>query len=573
MVSGIVYLVGAGPGDPGLLTVRGQAALGRAEVLVYDRLVAPELLELAPAEAERVYVGKAPGRHTLRQEEINALLVERARAGRVVVRLKGGDPFVFGRGGEEAAALAAVGIPFEVVPGITAAVAVAAYAGIPVTHRAVASSFAVATGQEGEARGPQRLAYDRLAGAADTLVLLMGVERLPTIVAELLAAGRPPETPVAVIEAGTLPEQRTVVGTLADVVERVQAAALRPPAVTVVGAVVGLREQLRWFDRRPLFGRRVLVTRTRAQASTLVERLRALGARPVELPTIAIRPPESYAALDAALRELPRVGGERWVLFTSANGVEAVFARLEALGLDARVFGGARLGAIGPATAAALRRGGLRADYAPGEAISSAILADFQARDLHDAWVLLPRADIAPPDLAEGLAARGATVRNVVAYRTVAADGLGSDARRLLADGAVDTACFTSSSTVRNLVAALDGDAALLAPLTVACIGPTTAATARELGVRVDIVASEHTVDGLVEALVAFAEEARRAAAGAVGDAAPAPTATRTVPPSSPAGVRLAPPTPPADARTAPPGPAASAPTGPTFSRAEGDRR
>src|SRR5215213_2231175 len=294
----IVYLVGAGPGDPGLLTVRGQQVLARADVLVYDRLVAPELVEMAPPDAERVYVGKAPGQHTLRQEEINALLVERARAGRIVVRLKGGDPFIFGRGGEEAATLAAAGLPFEVVPGVTAAVSVAAYAGIPITHRAVASSFAVATGQEGEARGPQHLAYDRLAGAADTLVFLMGVERLPAIVADLLAAGRPPETPVAVIQAGTLPEQRTVVATLADVVERVQAAGLRPPAVTVVGEVVGLREQLRWFDTRPLFGRRVLVTRTRAQASTLVARLRDLGARPVELPTIAIRPPDNYVALD-----------------------------------------------------------------------------------------------------------------------------------------------------------------------------------------------------------------------------------------------------------------------------------
>jgi len=375
----------------------------------------------------------------------------------------------------------------------------------------------VATGQEGEARGSQVLAYDRLAAAADTLVFLMGVERLPAIVDELLAGGRRPATPVAVIQAGTLPEQRTVVATLADVVERVRASGLRPPAVTIVGDVVRLRDDLRWYDTRPLFGRRVLVTRTREQASALVERLREQGARAVELPTIAIQPPESYAPLDAALRELaghpagptsagPTAAGpgaaERWVIFTSANAVEAVFGRLDALGLDVRAFGGVRLGAIGPATAAALRRGGLRADYAPAEAISTAILSDFSDRDLRGAWILLPRADIAPPDLAEGLAARGATVRNVVAYRTVPAPGLGAEARRLLEAAEVDTACFTSSSTVRNLVDALDGDVAPLAGLTIACIGPSTAATARELGLHVDVVAREHTVDGLVAALV-----------------------------------------------------------------------
>ncbi len=539
MDGGKVYLVGAGPGDPGLLTVRGREVLARAEVLVYDRLAAPEIVALAPLSAERVYVGKAPGRHTLRQPEINALLVDRARAGKQVVRLKGGDPFVFGRGGEEAEALATAGLPFEVVPGISAALAVAAYAGIPVTHRAVASSFAVATGQEGEARGTQTLAYDRLAGAADTLIFLMGVERLPAIVAGLLAGGRDPATPVAVIAAGTLPEQRTLVATLADVVDRVEAAGLRPPAVTVVGEVVRLRERLRWFDRRPLFGRRVLVTRTREQASTLVALLRAAGARPIELPTIAIRPPDSFADLDAALLALadstspaplpqrpggepasadssppflPRDGGpgglDPWVIFTSANGVEAVFARLEALGLDARVFGGVRLGAIGPATAAALRQHGLRADYAPTEALASAILADFQGRDLRGVRVLLPRADIAPPALADGLAALGADVESVVAYRTVPAEGLAAEARRVLADGAVDTACFTSSSTVRNLVDALDGDTSLLAPLTVACIGPVTAATARELGLHVDIVAREHTVEGLVAALCQAARAA-----------------------------------------------------------------
>lgn len=511
---GKVYLVGAGPGDPGLLTVRGREVLAHAEVLVYDRLVAPELVALAPPEAERIYAGKAPGQHTLSQAEINALLVARARAGRRVVRLKGGDPFVFGRGGEEAEALAAAGVPFEIVPGVTSAVAVPAYAGIPLTHRALASSFVVATGQEGEARGPQPLAHERLADAADTLVFLMGVERLPAIVTALLAAGRAPSTPVAVIQAGTLPEQRTVVGTLADIVDRVRAAGLGPPAVTVVGEVVRLREQLRWFDTRPLFGRRVLVTRTREQASTLVELLRAAGARPIECPTIAIAPPPSYAALDAALRELAAVERPAWVIFTSANAVAAVGARLAALGLDARVFGRAQLAAIGPATAEALRQLGLRADYAPGEALTEAILADFRTRDLRGVYVFLPRADIAPPTLAEGLAALGAVVRSVVAYCTRVPEGLAATARRLLAEEAIDIVCFTSSSTVRNLVAALDGDVTPLAAPTIACIGPVTAATAAQLGLRVDVVAREHTIPGLVAAVIEHVQATARPAGG-----------------------------------------------------------
>ncbi|HLI27052.1 MAG TPA: uroporphyrinogen-III C-methyltransferase [Chloroflexota bacterium] len=523
--AGTVYLVGAGPGDPGLITARGREVLARAEVLVYDRLVAPELVALAPDACERVYVGKQPGRHTLTQAEINALLIERARAGRRVVRLKGGDPFVFGRGGEEAEALHAAGVPFEVVPGVTSAVAVPAYAGIPVTHRGHASSFAVITGQEGEARGEQPLEFARLAAAADTLVFLMGVERLPEIVAALQAGGRPPDMPTAVIAQGTLPEQRTVVGTLADIVERVRAAGIAPPAVTVVGEVVALRERLRWFDRRPLFGRRVLVTRTREQASQLVALLRAAGARPVELPTIAIRPPERYDELDTALGELAARAGRQpcWVLFTSANAVAAVRQRLAALGRDARLFAGATLGAIGPATAAALEALGLRPDYVPPTYTSAAILADLRDRLPRGAWVLLPRADIAPPGLAEGLAALGAEVRSVVAYRTVAPPELAEHARALLAAGAVDTACFTSSSTVRNLVAALGGDPTPLARLTIACIGPETAAAAAALGVRVDVVAREHTVPGLVAALVEHVARSDAAASAAAREKGGAP--------------------------------------------------
>ena len=353
-VSGFVSLIGAGPGDPGLLTLRGAEALASADVVVYDYLANPALLGHAPPHAERIYVGKQSGRHTLSQDEITRLLVERAQAGQRVARLKGGDPFVFGRGGEEALGLVEAGISFEVVPGISSAVAAPAYAGIPVTHRGLASSFAVATGHEDPSKEESALDWSRLATGVDTLVFLMGVGNLSKIVDELVAHGRPVSTPVALIRWGTMPDQQIVSGTLANITERVRAAGLKPPAVTIIGSVAELRESLHWFEDRPLHDQRVLVTRTRKQASALSARLRALGAETFELATIEIAPPKKWALLDGAIAEL---GTYDWIVFTSINGVATFWERLELAGLDARALHGVQLAAIGPATAGELETG------------------------------------------------------------------------------------------------------------------------------------------------------------------------------------------------------------------------
>lgn len=497
--AGIVYLVGGGPGDPGLITVHGLDRIRRANVLVYDRLVAETLLAEAHPDCERVYVGKQASRHALRQEEINELLVARCRAGQVVTRLKGGDPFVFGRGGEEAAALAAAGLPFEVVPGVTSAVAAPAYAGIPVTHRALTSSVHIITGHEDPTKVESRLRWEHIAPGDDTLVFLMGVERLDAIANQLVAHGRPATTPVAVVQWGTWPRQRTVTGSLADIAARVAAAGLEAPAVTVVGEVVRLRESLAWFDRRPLFGKRVLVTRARAQASALSDRLTTLGAIAIELPTIRIVPGDD-GPLDAALTRLASVD---WVIFASVNGVARVFERLDATGRDARVFGPCRLCAIGPATAAALAERGLRADRVPPEAVAESILAAFEADDLTGRRVLLPQGDQARDTLAAGLVARGAIVEAIVAYRTTSETDVDPATLRLVRDGAIDAVTLTSSSTARNLVVALGGDLTGLERAVIAAIGPITAQTAVELGLPVTVTAAEHTIPGLVDALVA----------------------------------------------------------------------
>lgn len=360
---GKVYLVGAGPGDPGLITARGADLLRRAEVLVYDRLANPGLIDLySPASAERVYVGKSSSRHALAQEGINDLLVRRAREGKLVVRLHGGDPFVFGRGGEEALALAAAGIPFEVVPGITSAIAAPAYAGIPVTQRGHNTSFAVVTGHQDPSLGGRTPDWAKLSEAAGTLVILMGTENLRAIAATLVRHGRAPSTPVALIRWGTRPEQQVLVGTLSDIAERAAAAGFRPPAVTVVGSVVGLRERLRWWDNRPLSGKRVLVTGTSGRPESLLELMREQGAEPVEVSVLETDARGSHADLDAAIARLETYD---WVVFTSAGGVRAVLDRLQALGRDVRAFGDARLVAIGPTTAAELRASGLRADDFP----------------------------------------------------------------------------------------------------------------------------------------------------------------------------------------------------------------
>ncbi|HEU5152683.1 MAG TPA: uroporphyrinogen-III C-methyltransferase [Iamia sp.] len=482
-----VWLVGAGPGDPGLLTLRGAEALARADVVVHDRLSAAALLDLAPAGAERIDVGKAPGHARMTQEQITALLVERGLAGQEVVRLKGGDPFVFARGSEEAAALAAAGVAYEVVPGITSAIAVPAYAGIPVTQRFSSTAFTVITGHEDPSTGEGTVDWEAAARLGGTLVILMGVGRWPRIAERLLAGGLPPDTPAAAVRWGTRPDQTTIRATLATLGDHPLAA----PSVIVVGRVVGT--DLRWFADRPLLGRKVVVTRTRTQASELSRALGALGAEPIEVPVIAVEPPsDGGAALRAALAG---IGTARWLVFTSPNGVERTFAHLP----DTRALGGVRVAAIGPGTAAALARYRVVADLVPERFVAEALLDVFPGPPPAPAGeggrVVIARAEEAREVLPEGLRARGWEVEVVPAYRTVPA-AVAPAAREAVAGA--DAITFTSSSTVSRFVEALGADAV---PPVVACIGPITAATARERGLRVDVEAVEHTIPGLVAAL------------------------------------------------------------------------
>ena len=512
---GKVYVVGAGPGDPGLITVKGLHLLKEADVVIYDRLVDPRLLEHARADAEMINVGKGRNDHSFTQDEINALLVEHATEGKHVVRLKGGDPFVFGRGGEEALELVAAGIPFEVVPGITSAIGALAYAGIPVTHRKVAASFAVVTGSEDPSRPNSGVDWPALAHI-DTLVVLMGMEALPNVVAAMLAEGKPSDTPVALVRWGTRPDQETVSGDLTNIVERVKAAGLQAPAVTVIGQVAALREKLQWFDTGPLFGQRVLVTRTRPQASVLSAMLTQRGAMPIELPTIAIEPLDALqsAGMDGALDDLSNY---RWTVFTSANAVAIFFERLAARGLDARALGAVQVCAIGPGTARALGEHGIKADYVPDEFVAESLVEGMRERLQPGDRVLLPRAVGGRALLVERLREAGAVVDEVHLYRSVPTKDIAVRAREVFAEG-VDTITFASSSTVKNLVDALDGDVETLNLCVVACIGPVTAETALGLGIRVDVEATEHTIPGLVEALEGFYAREKLDAVSVVGE-------------------------------------------------------
>jgi uroporphyrinogen III methyltransferase/synthase len=480
-----VYLVGAGPGDPGLLTVRGAELLARADVVVHDRLSAVELLDLAPPGVERIDVGKAPGRHTMSQADICALLVERGKAGQQVVRLKGGDPYVFARGGEEATALADAGVDYEVVPGISSALAVPAYAGIPVTMRYSSTSFTVVTGHEDPTSGEGSVDWEAAARVGGTLVILMAVARWPAISARLLDAGLPPDTPAAAVQWGTRPQQRTTRATLATLDDH----DLASPSVIVVGQVAGL--ELGWFEHRPLFGRRVVVTRAREQASDLSARLRVLGADVVELPSIrVIAAAEGGAALRAAVADIGRYD---WVVFTSVNGVERFFAEVP----DTRALGGAAVAAIGSGTADALARYRVVADLVPERFVAESLLDAFPAPPSApgDGQVLLARAAVARDVLPDGLRAAGWHVDIVEAYRTEPAE---PDPDALDAAAAADAVTFTSSSTVTNYLSVAGTDRV---PPVVACIGPVTAATARAHGLTVAVEAEVHTIAGLVDAL------------------------------------------------------------------------
>lgn len=480
-----VYLVGAGPGDPGLLTRRGADLLARADVVVHDRLGTGDLLDLAPPGAEMISAGKAPGQVDLTQEEINDILVEKGRAGLEVVRLKGGDPFIFGRGGEEAEALATAGVPFEVVPGITSAIGAPAYAGIPVTHRGRSTHFTVVTGHEDPTKGTTAVDWEALARAGGTLVILMGAARISGIAERLVAGGLDPDTPVAAVRNGTLPDQHTVRATLATI----GAAGVKAPSAVVVGAVAGL--DLTWFERRPLFGRTIVVTRAREQASELRGRLTRLGASVVELPSIAIEPVDFT---------LPALTGYGWLVFTSVNGVHAFFDRgLATAGLDTRALAGLQVAAIGPGTAGALADRGVRVDLVPERFVAESLLESFPEPVTPGEGVLLARAAAARDVLPDGLTRRGFAVDVLPVYRTVTATP-DADALALVRDGDIDAVTFTSSSTVRNFVD-------LVGPLPdpvppVVSIGPVTSDTARALGLTVTAEATEHTIDGLVTTLL-----------------------------------------------------------------------
>ncbi len=497
-MAGKVYLIGAGPGDPGLITVKGSRRLQEADVVVYDRLVDPRLLESASPEAELIFGGKGPGERAMDQEDINRLLVERALDGKVVARLKGGDPFLFGRGGEEALALADAGIAFEVVPGVTSAIAAPAYAGIPVTHRCLASSVTVVSGAEDPSKAGSSIPWDALARSGGTLVVLMGWGALETITEVLTRHGMEPSTPAALVRWGTEPCQVTVTGTLKDIAQRGREAGLSPPLVAVIGPVVDLRRHLRWYDNRPLFGKRVLVTRSRAQASILSEMLAEEGAEPLEVPAIELAPVSDSSHLDSAIASL---GSYSWVIFSSVNGVGVFFSRLHDQGLDARALAGVKAAAIGPATAAALAREGIRANCVPPLYESESLVQTMEPLGLEGGRVLLPGSAVGRDVIARGLERLGAVVDQIPVYRTTAATGSREKALDLLRDGKVDLVTFTSSSTVLNLLELLDGNKALLEGTRIACIGPVTAGTARGNSLRVDIVAQEYTIAGLVRAV------------------------------------------------------------------------
>lgn len=502
---GKVYLVGSGPGDPGLLTLKAKECIEKADVVIYDYLANVVFLEYAKKDAERIYVGKEGGRHTLGQNEINRLIVEKAREGLSVVRLKGGDPFIFGRGGEEAQELVKAGIPFEVVPGVTSAIAVPAYAGIPLTHRDFTATVAFVTGHEDPTKETSNIAWDKIATGIGTLVFLMGVGNLSKIASSLMDHGRSPDTPVAVIRAGTVPEQRTVTGSLGTIAEIAQKEKIKPPAIIVVGDVVSLRKDLNWFEQRPLFGKRIVVTRAREQASDFVARLCELGAECVEFPTIEVIPPSSWKELDRAVGNLETY---QWLVFTSVNGVKYFFDRLEDSGQDARNLKGISIAAIGPKTADAIREKGVKPDLVPEEYRAEAVVEAFRKHGVKGLRILLPRAAEAREVLPQELEEMGATVEVVEAYRTVKPEGSKNEIKAMLEKGDIHVVTFTSSSTVSNFMEMFveEGDRLLkwMEKVTVACIGPVTAKTAKERGLSVRVTPSEYTIEALARAIVDY---------------------------------------------------------------------
>lgn len=505
-MAGKVYLVGAGPGDARLITVKGLQCLEKGDVVVYDRLANPSLLRKMKRGAEKIYVGKLPDRHTMKQEEINQLLVDLALTGKTVVRLKGGDPTIFGRVGEEAELLRKHGIPYEIVPGITAAISVPAYAGIPVTHRDMASSLSIITGHESPEKLDKSINWEKVTNATGTLIFMMGVAKIGYISRQLITYGRSPDTPIALVRWGTRAEQETLTGTLEDIERKVHEANFQPPAVIVVGDVVMQREHLKWAESLPLFGKRILVTRARSQASELAAQIEDLGGEPYEFPVIDIQLPQDEKQIAHTNMALSRLESYDWVFFTSVNGVEYFFTHLEKLGQDIRSLHRARIAAVGPATKEALRFRGIAAEELPGQ---------FQAEGMFEAYgnemfagqqVLLPRGDLGRDFLPEVLREKGLTVTDAVVYENVPANEDDDELLKLIEEGGIHVVTFTSSSTVKNLVAALKGmgladPVQALSGAMIACIGPLTAQTARDVGFNIDIMAEESTINSLVQSL------------------------------------------------------------------------
>jgi uroporphyrinogen III methyltransferase / synthase len=506
-IRGKVFLVGAGPGDPRLLTLRGKDCLEQADVVIYDYLANPVLLDYVSAGAERVYVGRRGRGAYQEQHDINRLLIDKAREGKVVVRLKGGDPFVFGRGGEEAEAVAEAGIAFEVVPGVTSAIAVPAYAGIPVTHRTLASAVTLVTGHEDPLKGDSTIDWPRLAAGDGTLVFLMGMKNLASVVAHLREEGKAEDTPVALIRWGTRASQRTIIGTLKDIVEQAGLAHLEPPTIIVVGQVVRLRDRLNWFERRPLFGRRILVTRAREQAGELSARLADYGAEPVEYPVIELTPPESWTELDRALAGLGRY---HWLVFTSVNGVRPFMERLAHHGLDGRALSSLKICCIGPRTGEEVRRYRLTPDLIPTEFQAEGLIEALTRAGIRGRRVLIPRAAVAREILPEQLRAAGAEVDVVTVYRTIRPTLAVEALMEQLRGGQIHVMTFASSSTVRNFCALFgtrEEMRKMTAGIPVACIGPITAHTAEEEGLSVTILAKENTIPALVEAILEYIQQ------------------------------------------------------------------
>jgi uroporphyrinogen III methyltransferase/synthase len=502
LANGKVYLIGAGPGDPGLLTLKGKQCLELADVVIYDYLANPLLLGYAPVDAEQIYVGKVRGNHHLPQQETNALLAEKAAQGKQVVRLKGGDPYIFGRGGEEAAFLRERGVPFEVIPGVTAGFAAAAYAGIPLTHRDVTTSVALLTGHERPERKLSSLDWEKLATGLGTLVFYMGLTNLKLICEKLIEYGRPSQTPVAVVQWATLPRQRTQVGTLETIVDDVARAGIEPPAIIVVGEVVNYRESLRWYDNLPLFGKRFLITRPRAQAAAFVQMLQSQGAETICIPTIEIAAPDDLQPLDQAIAEINRFDG---LILTSANGVDAFFKRLAEKQLDLRCLAGLQLIAVGPKTAEAIARFGLRPDLVPKRYQAEGVLEELLAQGVAGKRFLYPRAKVVRPLIVDTLQQAGAQIVAPVAYQTIRPTGKEDMIQHLLSESELDGICFSSPSTFENLLEIfgdelkeLQGRAEFFS------IGAITSQAIRKHGFEVALEPEKSTLDDLVAAMIEY---------------------------------------------------------------------